>query len=112
MLLDEDSGLTSDGHFLVGGGLLSLLEEFSMVVLDVVSEQSSGFRDDGACLFVLCDLLLELLVFQMSLLVEFIDVSLVSLGLGGLLGNQFLEDLSLWVELALKSGLELDLLSV
>jgi hypothetical protein len=96
MLLDQSSSLSTDFGISTN---LSLLQERS--ALNVISEDSSGFSNDGGGFLVLSDFAFKHFSFFSSLGINIIDVSLVASHL--LLFGAFnaLEDLSLGIKRSL-----------
>ena len=72
VLLDQSGSGGTDGG---GGANLSLLQEWG--TFDVISEESSGFSDDGGGFLVLSGFSLEDFSFFGSHGVQFVDVLLV-----------------------------------
>jgi len=109
--LDEDGGLSGDESLLVD---LSALEEYGITFrgLQVLGEDLTHFSDYGGGLFVFTNLLFEFFLLFLSLVIEVVEVLVVSSELSFLGGDDTLEDFTGRVEGSLKFGLKLGLLGV
>lgn len=80
--------------------------------LEVISEESSAFSDDGGSLLVLTDLLLEFSSFLLTFVVQSSKLEIQILELLTLLIDDGCDDFSSGVEIALELGFILDSLGV
>lgn len=84
MLLDHASNFLGEFVSWLFCGFSFLDEGF---VFDVISEESSGFSDDGCGFLVFQDFLFEIGFFFSSLSIKLIQILLVSLDFSLFLGN-------------------------